>query len=181
MSERTRNFGKVTEELYRRIHERGIQGGLTNKELGMLHGVSGDTARRCVKAETFAEYRELIAKKLKNDKEAEENQKPEAKQEYAKREFQEMLCVESGDGFIKGHTYAMVGWKNGMHVLRETVNGDVYDKLCFTGGDEVYAADETGAPRFTWLNYPAYQTVVFRVLTEVFEDLTGRFSCMWKD
>lgn len=180
MSERTRNYGKVSEDLYQSIHARGVQGGLTNKELGKLYGVSGDTAKRCVRAESFAEYRELIKKKTdKPDKSAEGT--GEKSEESKKREFDEMLCTVSGDGFIKGHTYAMMGWNNGLHVLRETVSGDIYDKLCFNYGDEIGAADETGVPRFTWLNNPEHQTVLFKALTEVFEDLAGRFACMWKD
>ena len=41
------------------------------------------------------------------------------------------LCLLSGDGFREGDVHAIVGWNNGLHVLRETEDGELYKLLCF--------------------------------------------------
>ena len=187
MKKRNRYVWKITEELYKRIHVRAEQGGLTNNELGALFGVSEDTARRCAKAGTYAEYKELVNNKTKNAQEIKAEEKHEQIEANC-REFVEVLCVETGEGFIRGKTYPMLGWNNGVHVLRETENGDIYEKVCCCGGigkGEINNYDNTGKPSFTAFRqgsvFQATTEEVLRAIQYVLEDLAGYVSCQWKE
>lgn len=62
-----------------------------------------------------------------------------------------VYCVTSGKGFVEGCVYAQVGWNNGVHILRETEQGDVVDELFCTGGigkGLFNAWDDSGSPSF---------------------------------
>ena len=90
MSNRVRYHGRISEELYNRIHCRGVQGGISNTELAVLFRVSEDTARRCTKAETYADYKKIVNRKNENTNKSE----PE-RESTGKKEFTQVLCVES--------------------------------------------------------------------------------------
>ena len=51
-----------------------------------------------------------------------------------KMEYTPVVCVTSGDGYIEGCVYPMMGWNNGMHILRQTEGGDVKEGVFCTGG-----------------------------------------------
>lgn len=180
MSNRVRHYGRISEELYNRIHCRGVQGGVSNTELAALFRVSEDTARRCTKAETYADYKEIVNRKSENTNKSE----PE-RESTGKKEFTQVLCVESGAGFIEGHIYAMIGWNKGNHVLREAKNGDVYELLCCDGGygrGLINTFDNTGCPSFDRIaDNTLHEDSVRKVITRVLDELAGYLACTCKE
>ena len=52
----------------------------------------------------------------------------------AVKKYSLVRCVTDGDGYEKGGIYPQVGDNNGVHILRETATGDVYDGVFQTGG-----------------------------------------------
>lgn len=77
-------------------------------------------------------------------------------------EFDVVRCVKSGDGYHTGHYYAVVGWNNGMHVLREDEFGNIHEVICFNGGigiGHINAADNSGAPCFDYMIDDRFDTI----------------------
>lgn len=52
----------------------------------------------------------------------------------SRQEFTPVLCVTGGDGYEEGKVYPMMGWNNGVHILRVDEFGDVIDREFCTGG-----------------------------------------------
>ena len=66
-----------------------------------------------------------------------------------------VVCVTSGEGFKKGVVYPAIGHNNGLHILREDSNGDLYDLSVCTGGvgiGEFNTWDDSGEPSFNALD-----------------------------
>lgn len=73
----------------------------------------------------------------------------------ANKGYNTVICVTGGDGYEKGKLYAQIGWNNGVHILRETESGDVYDREFCSGGIGVGCYNDfnnTGAPSFDDFN-----------------------------
>ena len=69
-------------------------------------------------------------------------------------EFDIVKCVTSGDGFIQGKIYAVVGENNGIHVLREDKYGDCYEFIACSGGvgiGDLNNYDNSGKPSFDYM------------------------------
>lgn len=65
-----------------------------------------------------------------------------------------VVCVTSGKGFKKGVVYPVLGYNNGIHILRENSDGDPYDFIACTGGAGVGESnnfDCSGKPSFNSL------------------------------
>lgn len=65
--------------------------------------------------------------------------------------FDLAICVKSGDGYEKGMIYPVVGFNNGVHVLRHDNADDPYDGLFMTGGigeGLINPWDNSGTPSF---------------------------------
>lgn len=61
------------------------------------------------------------------------------------------LCVTSGEGFEKGVIYPIVGWNNGINIVRTDENGDVFIFLACNGGvgkGDLNNFDDSGSPSF---------------------------------
>ena len=43
-------------------------------------------------------------------------------------------CVTSGEGFEKGVTYPVLGWNDGINIMRQDANGDPFNFVACTGG-----------------------------------------------
>ena len=70
------------------------------------------------------------------------------------------LCVTAGDGYEKNLIYPILGWNNGIHIARETPEGDVYDGCFCAGGigDGCYNDwDETGSPSFVPVSVASFK------------------------
>lgn len=52
----------------------------------------------------------------------------------SRQEFALVLCVTGGDGYEEGKVYPMMGWNNGVHIIRVNEFGDVIDREFCTGG-----------------------------------------------
>lgn len=50
------------------------------------------------------------------------------------KEYTPVICVTAGDGYEKDKIYPMLGWNNGVHILRANETGDVVDREFCTGG-----------------------------------------------
>lgn len=57
-----------------------------------------------------------------------------AKQTSRKKEYMSVVCVTGGDGYEEGKIYPLMGWNNGVHILRVNEYGDVEDREFQTGG-----------------------------------------------
>ena len=65
--------------------------------------------------------------------------------------FDIVKCVTAGGGFEKGHFYAIVGYNNGVHILRTSEADNPEDHLFTTGGigkGLFNNRDNSGAPSF---------------------------------
>lgn len=68
-----------------------------------------------------------------------------------KKNYEIVKCVTSGDGFIAGELYAMLGWNNGHHILREDEYGNIHEFVAHDGGygvGDLNSQEDTGAPSF---------------------------------
>ena len=68
--------------------------------------------------------------------------------------FDIVKCVTGGDGFEEGGLYCVVGWNNGVHVLRENEEGDCYEFLACHGGygkGIINDFEGSGAPSFEYI------------------------------
>jgi hypothetical protein len=69
----------------------------------------------------------------------------------SERAFNTVICVTGGDGYEEGKIYAQIGGNNGIHILRETKDSDVYDRIFSCGGVGKGFYNDfcgTGAPSF---------------------------------
>ena len=76
-----------------------------------------------------------------------------SKEIYSKNNihFDVAKCVTAGNGFEQGHFYAIVGYNNGVHILRTSEVDDPENHLFMTGGvgKGVFNNwDNSGAPSF---------------------------------
>ena len=78
-------------------------------------------------------------------------------------EFDVVKCVTSGDGFIEGKIYAVVGVNNGIHVLRESEYGDCYEFIACSGGigmGDLNNFDDSGKPSFDYMRIRNCLTII---------------------
>lgn len=80
------------------------------------------------------------------------------------KDFETVICIESGQGFVQGKQYAGIGWNNGHHIFRCGEKGDPIEILLhdysgvlqngeWDGSHELAPADGDEAPRFLVLEY----------------------------
>lgn len=83
-----------------------------------------------------------------------------------------VMCVTSGGGYVAGHEYAAIGWNNGVHILREDADGDVYDFLAVTGGigDGLFNNSDNSAA-------PSFDLVERRIVKTLTRDEYGHIIC----
>lgn len=65
--------------------------------------------------------------------------------------FEPVICVTGGKGFEEGFVYPLIGWNNGVHIIRESKQGDAIDECFMTGGigkGMFNSWDEDGIPSF---------------------------------
>lgn len=67
----------------------------------------------------------------------------------AGKRFNECVCTKSNsDVFRPGFIYPICGWRNGIHVIGATSDGDPYDLECHNFGD-IIAPDANGSIAFS--------------------------------
>lgn len=71
------------------------------------------------------------------------------------RAYTPVVCVTGGDGYEAGKIYPMMGWNNGVHILRTNELGDVVDREFCSGGygkGFFNSFDDKGYPSFNMIN-----------------------------
>lgn len=71
-------------------------------------------------------------------------------------EFSIVECLESGDGFLKGHLYAQVGTNNGIQIQRENDEGDC-ETFLYATFEDIMDWEGKGKPRFRFVDIKGKQ------------------------